>query len=49
MSLVLQLASQEQNVDPIVRDQSVEVLSRHIDDALKYQRDYGLRNKSVSF
>uniref|UniRef100_A0A158R4F1 Innexin n=1 Tax=Syphacia muris TaxID=451379 RepID=A0A158R4F1_9BILA len=47
MSLVLQVASQEQNVDPIVRDQCVEVLTRHIDDMLKYQRDYGMRNKSV--
>uniref|UniRef100_A0A0M3IMM4 Innexin n=1 Tax=Ascaris lumbricoides TaxID=6252 RepID=A0A0M3IMM4_ASCLU len=47
MSLVVQLASQEQNVDPIVRDHAVEILTRHIDDALKYQRDYGSRNKSV--
>lgn len=48
MSLVIQLASQDQNVDPLIRDHSVEVLTRHIDDALKYQRDYGSRNKSVS-
>ncbi|MCP9265587.1 Innexin [Dirofilaria immitis] len=47
MSLVIQLASQDQNVDPLIRDHSVEVLTRHIDDALKYQRDYGSRNKSV--
>uniref|UniRef100_A0A0M3JJ41 Transcriptional regulator n=1 Tax=Anisakis simplex TaxID=6269 RepID=A0A0M3JJ41_ANISI len=47
LSLVLQLASQEQNVDPVVRDHAVEILTRHIDDALKYQRDYGSRNKSV--
>lgn len=47
MSLVIQLASQDQNVDPLIRDHSVEVLTRHIDDALKYQRDYGTRNKSV--
>ncbi|VDK81967.1 unnamed protein product [Litomosoides sigmodontis] len=46
MSLVIQLASQDQNVDPLIRDHSVEVLTRHIDDALKYQRDYGSRNKS---
>lgn len=47
MSLLVQLASQDQNIDPIVRDHSVEILTRHIDDALKYQRDYGSRNKSV--
>ncbi|VDN01264.1 unnamed protein product [Thelazia callipaeda] len=47
MSLVVQLASQDQNVDPLIRDHSVEVLTRHIDDALKYQRDYGSRHKSV--
>ncbi|CAI4222146.1 unnamed protein product [Auanema sp. JU1783] len=45
--LVLQLACQEQNVDPIVRAKTVDVLARHIDDALMYQRDHGAKRKNV--
>ncbi|PAV60769.1 hypothetical protein WR25_22104 [Diploscapter pachys] len=45
--LVLQLACQEANVDPIVRNKTVDILARHIDDALMYQRDHGARRKNV--
>ncbi|WKY06205.1 hypothetical protein Q1695_006422 [Nippostrongylus brasiliensis] len=45
--LVLQLACQEQNVDPLVRNKTIDVLARHIDDALMYQREHGARKKNV--
>ncbi|VDO05626.1 unnamed protein product [Haemonchus placei] len=45
--LVLQLACQEQNVDPLVRNKTIEILARHIDDALMYQREHGARKKNV--
>uniref|UniRef100_A0A8R1HL30 Innexin n=2 Tax=Caenorhabditis japonica TaxID=281687 RepID=A0A8R1HL30_CAEJA len=45
--LVLQLVCGEQNVDPIVRDKTVDVVARHIDDALMYQREHGARRNSV--
>uniref|UniRef100_A0A1I7WN86 Innexin n=1 Tax=Heterorhabditis bacteriophora TaxID=37862 RepID=A0A1I7WN86_HETBA len=45
--LVLQLACQEQNVDPIVRNKTVDILARHIDDALMYQRDHGSRRRNI--
>lgn len=44
---MLQLACQEANVDPIVRNKTVDILARHIDDALMYQRDHGARRKNV--
>ncbi|ETN73254.1 innexin-3 family protein [Necator americanus] len=46
-ALVLQLACQEQNVDPLVRNKTIDVLARHIDDALMYQREHGARKKNV--
>ncbi|CAJ0574536.1 unnamed protein product, partial [Mesorhabditis spiculigera] len=45
--LVLQLACQDQNVDPTHRDQAVGIVARHIDDALVYQRDHGSRRKNI--
>uniref|UniRef100_A0A1I8AUK9 Innexin n=1 Tax=Steinernema glaseri TaxID=37863 RepID=A0A1I8AUK9_9BILA len=45
VSLVLQLACQDQNLDPIIRDRNVDVIVRHVDDALKYQRDFGTKTK----
>ncbi|CAJ0931182.1 unnamed protein product, partial [Mesorhabditis belari] len=45
--LVLQLACQDQNVDPTHRDQAVGIVARHIDDALMYQRDHGSRRKNI--
>ncbi|KAK5966536.1 Innexin unc-9 [Trichostrongylus colubriformis] len=45
--LVLQLACQEQNVDPLVRNKTIDILARHIDDALMYQREHGARKKNV--
>ncbi|EYC21086.1 hypothetical protein Aduo_012264 [Ancylostoma duodenale] len=46
-ALVLQLACQEQNVDPLVRNKTIDVLARHIDDALMYQREHGARKKNI--
>lgn len=34
-------------MDPQIRDKTVEVLARHVDDALRYQRDLILKSKSV--
>ncbi|PIC36151.1 hypothetical protein B9Z55_015253 [Caenorhabditis nigoni] len=45
--LVLQLVCGEQNVDPVVRDKTVDIVARHIDDALMYQREHGARRNSV--
>ncbi|KAK6050007.1 hypothetical protein COOONC_12488 [Cooperia oncophora] len=45
--LVLQLACQEQNVDPLVRNKTIDILARHIDDALMYQREHGARKKNI--
>ncbi|TMS38598.1 hypothetical protein L596_005288 [Steinernema carpocapsae] len=45
VSLVLQLACQDQNLDPLIRDRNVDVIVRHVDDALKYQRDFGSKQK----
>ncbi|KAI6177901.1 Innexin [Aphelenchoides bicaudatus] len=47
VGLVLQTACQDQNIDPEVREKTVDILTRHIDEALQYQRDYGVKNKSV--
>jgi len=47
ISLVLQTACQEQNIDPTVRDSTVDILSRHIDDVLHYQREFGSKRKHV--
>ncbi|KAJ1362647.1 hypothetical protein KIN20_022273, partial [Parelaphostrongylus tenuis] len=46
-SLVIQLACQEQNVDPLVRNKTIEILARHIDDALMYQRERGATKKNI--
>nr|pir hypothetical protein C18H7.2 - Caenorhabditis elegans [Caenorhabditis elegans] len=45
--LVLQLVCGDENVDPVVRDKTVDIVARHIDDALMYQRDHGARRHSV--
>ncbi|KJH43341.1 Innexin [Dictyocaulus viviparus] len=45
--LVLQLACQEQNVDPLVRNRTIDILARHIDDALMYQREHGATKKNI--
>ncbi|KAF7639856.1 Innexin [Meloidogyne graminicola] len=47
VSVVLSLACQDENVDPEVRDRSIDILTRHIDDALRYQRDLIIRSKGV--
>lgn len=47
IGLVLQTACQEQNIDPTVRDNTVDILSRHIDDVLLYQREFGSKRKNV--
>ncbi|GMR48020.1 hypothetical protein PMAYCL1PPCAC_18215 [Pristionchus mayeri] len=41
VSVVLQMACEQSNLDPIERRRTVDVLARHIDDALSYQRDRG--------
>ncbi|CAD5224401.1 unnamed protein product [Bursaphelenchus xylophilus] len=47
VGLVLQTACQDTNIDPDIREKTVDVLTRHIDEALQYQRDFGSKNKSV--
>lgn len=47
VGLVLQTACQEQNIDPDIRDHAVEVLARHVDDVLRYQRELILKSKNV--
>lgn len=47
VGLVLQTACQEQNVDPDVRDRSIDILARHIDEALRYQRELINKSKNV--
>jgi hypothetical protein len=46
---ILQVASDDRNIEPANRSRTVHILSRHIDDALKYQRDYGTRKKVSCF
>ncbi|KAF8376195.1 inx-18 [Pristionchus pacificus] len=41
VSVVLQMACEQSNLDPLERGRTVDVLARHIDDALSYQRDRG--------
>lgn len=45
VSLVLQTACAETNIDPEVRDRTVDVLVRHIEEALHFQREYSAKNK----
>ncbi|KAI1715496.1 innexin domain-containing protein [Ditylenchus destructor] len=47
VGLVLQTACNEQNIDPDIRDRTVEILARHVEDALRYQRDLVAKSKSV--
>uniref|UniRef100_A0A183CEJ6 Innexin n=1 Tax=Globodera pallida TaxID=36090 RepID=A0A183CEJ6_GLOPA len=47
VSVVLGVACQEENVDPEVRDRTIDVIARHIDDALRYQRDLIARSRGV--
>uniref|UniRef100_A0A5S6QY30 Innexin n=1 Tax=Trichuris muris TaxID=70415 RepID=A0A5S6QY30_TRIMR len=44
---VLELATDPRNIEPQNRLYTVNVLSRHIDDALRYQREYSRRERSV--
>jgi len=47
MSLVLQKACQEENIDPDVRDRVVDILARHVEDSLRYQRDLISKSRNV--
>lgn len=42
---ILQMAADERNMEPSNRARTVHILCRHIDDTLKYQRDFGGRKK----
>lgn len=44
---VLQMACDEHNIEPENRDRTVNILSRHVDDSLRHQRDFGTKSKSV--
>ncbi|KRY70821.1 Innexin unc-7, partial [Trichinella pseudospiralis] len=44
---VLELACDSRNIEPQNRLYTVNVLARHIDDALRYQRDFGRKERSV--
>ena len=44
---ILQMACNEHNIEPENRARTVHILSRHVDDALRYQRDFGNKSKSV--
>lgn len=41
------MASDEHNIEPDNRIRTVNILSRYLDDALRYQRDFGTKEKSV--
>ena len=41
------MACNEHNLEPANRARTVHILSRHIDDALRYQRDFGHKKKAV--
>ena len=45
VGLVLQSACAETNLDPEVRDRTIDVLVRHIEEALQFQREYSAKNK----
>lgn len=47
VGLILHTACSELNIDPVVRERTVDVLARHVEDALRYQREFGNRSKSV--
>lgn len=47
VGLVLQTACQEQNFDPETRNHAVDILARHVDDALRYQRELISKSKNV--
>lgn len=44
---ILQLAADDRNIEPENRMNTVSILSRHINDSLKYQRDFGTKDKSI--
>lgn len=44
---ILHLACDENNIEPVNRSRTVEILSRHIDNALQTQRDYGHKSTSI--
>ncbi|KRY49541.1 Innexin unc-7 [Trichinella britovi] len=44
---VLELACDSRNIEPQNRLYTVNVLARHIDDALRFQRDFGRKERSV--
>lgn len=39
------MAADERNIEPANRARTVHILSRHIDDTLKYQRDFGTKKR----
>src|SRR5436309_3252608 len=41
------MACKEHNIEPDNRAKTVYTLARHIDDALRYQRDFGNKNRPV--
>lgn len=41
------MAADDRNIEPQNRIHTVDILSRHIDDALRYQRDFGTKEKSI--
>uniref|UniRef100_A0A0K0EWS6 Innexin n=1 Tax=Strongyloides venezuelensis TaxID=75913 RepID=A0A0K0EWS6_STRVS len=43
LSLILSLACSDSNVDPAVLKKNVDILARHIEEALDYQREYAAR------
>lgn len=47
VGLILHTACNELNIDPVVRERTVDILARHVEDALRYQREFGNRQKSV--
>lgn len=44
---ILHLACDDNNIEPENRSRTVEILTRHIDNALQIQRDYGHKSKSI--
>ena len=44
---ILQMACNEHNIEPENRARTVHILARHVDDALRYQRDFGNKQRPV--
>jgi hypothetical protein len=47
VGLVLQRACADENLDPEVRDRNVDILARHVEDSLRYQRDLIAKSRNV--